>query len=784
MKPLSLYEKSKVTGRTFEIGAPLSLEILVASFALLALLGAQLMLSAAIQGTNYYGVDGNMAQAVILTVFEFGSRFGINNINPLEGVGSQLLPMNAWVNPAYWPFAVADKAVAADLSALVALGIFGTACYIMARCFDVPVLASALAAQLCILLFAPTVLIVQLPTNFCITPGNAVVYAPHMICLGLLGRVEPGSWRSFGLIAAGIFGLLFYSLYCDPLWTMVNGISWSVAFAVVTFGPLRVNTILVRCAALGFSVALLAASGVAEYLYTLSRYTARVQFAEALDRERGFGFASALSYSPNMKYYYLACAFGWLLGLLTLRGRSRLFVTAGVVTCVAYVVYSVLYLLLLNGTWVLPIPIYVEHSVFPLLLATAVAGYWEAVRALIKRLRIAAIRCGIPRVAQLMSPVSQLLAGTVPSTSNVRSRTMSSRRAVMAMSPHGRLMAIALQFIVVGIIPAYAANFALHRAQPYALMFRERWPDESQLSQFFTENIRQVLGQPFRGSVMYWVPDYPTMLTMTRGWTRGVPTANEYGQLVTPQALYFIHVLFKTDVRTNLNWFQPFYGTYSETYWHALQMLGVRYFAGYSRFPEADGLSYRVRTLSHARVGDEPAVWNVYELPHPNVGDYSPTEVLTARSGTDIMAILGRPDFDFTRQAVLPTAIAEKLVPARDMRMLPIRGGLHVSGRSDGTSLVVLPQQFSNCLRARDNRVRLVRTNLMMTGVIFSGDLDTDILFDYGILTPACRAADIADIRRLELKIDLRMAHLSGDRLFPDWSGAMAKIGKIAGSIK
>jgi hypothetical protein len=77
-----------------------------------------------------------------------------------------------------------------------------------------------------------------------------------------------------------------------------------------------------------------------------------------------------------------------------------------------------------------------------------------------------------------------------------------------------------------------------------------------------------------------------------------------------------------------------------------------------------------------------------------------------------------------------------------------------------------------------------VRANLMMTGVIFSGDLNTDILFDYGILTPACRAADIADIRRLELKIDLRMAHLSGDRLFPDWSGAMARIGKIAGSIK
>src|SRR6202011_331938 len=145
-------------------------------------------------------------------------------------------------------------------------------------------------------LFAPMVLLLQLPTVFCLTPGNAVAYAPHMVALGLLARLEPGSGRKISLITAGIFLMLFYSLYCDPLWTMVDGISWSVAFAVVTFGPLRVNTILVRCAALGFSVALLAASGVAEYLYTLSRYTARVQFAEALDRERGLGFASALFY--------------------------------------------------------------------------------------------------------------------------------------------------------------------------------------------------------------------------------------------------------------------------------------------------------------------------------------------------------------------------------------------------------------------------------------------------------------------------------------------------------
>ena len=811
-----------MTVRATKSRTPLSLEILIAGFALVALVAAQWMLSAAIQGTNYYGVDGKMAQATILTVFEFGSRFEINNINPIEGVGSQLLPMNVWANPAYWPFALVDKELAADLSAMVALAIFATAAYLMARCFDVPILASLVAAQSSIVLFAPAVLMLQLPTVFCLTPGNAVVYAPHMVALGLLGRLEPGSWRSFGLITAGIFGLLFYSLYCDPLWTMVNGISWSAAFAFVTFGPLRVKTILVRCAALGFSVALLVVSGAAEYLYTLSQYTARVQFPEVLDRERGPGLASALFYSPNMKYYYLACALGWLLGLLALRGRSRLFVAAGAVSCAAYVVYSVLYLLLLNGTWVLPIPTYVEQCLFPLLVTTAAAGYWGALsaaasasagtitravssapsaqsvrqrartsaRAFVQRIRIAAIRCGVPRLAFLMLPVSRLLSGPeVPVTRNasdVQSALVRLRGRYVASASHARTVAIALQFVAAAVIPAYAVNFALNRSQTYSQMYHERWPNEPALIGFLTDNIRQSAGQPFRGSVMFWQPDYPALLTIANGWVRAIPTANEYSQLVTPQALYFIHVLLKKDVRANLNWFQPFFsdGTYTEAYWNALRMFGVRYFIGYSRLPLAEDLEFPVTTLPHVRLAEEPTAWNIYELTHPNVGNYSPTEVVMAGSGAEIMTILGKPTFDPTQQAVLSTTIAERLVPAREMRMSRTRRGLHVSGRSDGTSLVVLPQQFSNCLRTRDERVRLVRANLMMTGLIFSGDLDTDIVFDYGIFKPACRRADLADMKRLDLKIDLRMAHLSGDRLFPDWKHATAKLGAIAGAIK
>jgi hypothetical protein len=126
-----------------------------------------------------------------------------------------------------------------------------------------------------------------------------------------------------------------------------------------------------------------------------------------------------------------------------------------------------------------------------------------------------------------------------------------------------------------------------------------------------------------------------------------------------------------------------------------------------------------------------------------------PTEVVTAGAGAEIMTILGKPEFDAAQQALLSTPIAERLVTAR-----PRRAGA--------------PRAC----------------NLMMTDLIFSGDFDTDIVFDYGILTPACRRADLADMKRLDPKIDLRMAHFSDNRLFPDWKDVAAKLRAIAGAIK
>jgi len=141
-------------------------------------------------------------------------------------------------------------------------------------------------------------------------------------------------------------------------------------------------------------------------------------------------------------------------------------------------------------------------------------------------------------------------------------------------------------------------------------------------------------------------------------------------------------------------------------------------------------------------------VWRAYELPDPNLGNYSPTQVTIADSAPAILAQLGDANFDFRRNVVLTEGL-EALTPARDLKLTIVRGGVRLSGASDGTSLVLLPQQFSHCLAASDPRVRIVRADLAWAALVFSGKVDTTVTLAYGLFSPRCRRADLADLKRL-----------------------------------
>src|SRR5262249_43249587 len=157
---------------------------------------------------------------------------------------------------------------------------------------------SAIAAQSCIVLFGPIVVLADLAPVFTLMPGFAVVYAPLILALGVLARIEVAGPADFLLRTGCLFLLLLYSIACDPLWSMIGAMSFAAAFAAVALGRLQGRTILLRCAALACCGALLLASGVIEYLYTLSQYTARVYFATRVARPADLIYGSILFTSP------------------------------------------------------------------------------------------------------------------------------------------------------------------------------------------------------------------------------------------------------------------------------------------------------------------------------------------------------------------------------------------------------------------------------------------------------------------------------------------------------
>src|SRR5260221_9049835 len=162
----------------------------------------------------------------------------------------------------------------------------------MAGCFDLPPVPSVIAAQLCVVWFGPIAPLLGFTASFVMMPGLAAVYAPYMLALGLLARLEPGRAQNFLLMTAAIAALIFYSLYCDPLWSVVTAISWAVPFTVVAISPLRIKTIALRFAALAATLALLTLSGPLLYAYTLTQSTARVYFSEAAVRAQNIGYGS------------------------------------------------------------------------------------------------------------------------------------------------------------------------------------------------------------------------------------------------------------------------------------------------------------------------------------------------------------------------------------------------------------------------------------------------------------------------------------------------------------
>jgi hypothetical protein len=148
-------------------------------------------------------------------------------------------------------------------------------------------------------------------------------------------------------------------------------------------------------------------------------------------------------------------------------------------------------------------------------------------------------------------------------------------------------------------------------------------------------------------------------------------------------------------------------------------------------------------------------IW-FYQLPNPNVGNFSPTHVVMAHSASEAVAQIISPTMRLDRDVVLMEPLDAKLVPAEQGAIRFADGQVEVKAKSSGQSLLLLPLQYSHALVAHSTNgsIQLFRANLAQTAILFDGELNATISLDFAIGAVKGKAQDIADLTTLGIGED------------------------------
>jgi hypothetical protein len=272
-------------------------------------------------------------------------------------------------------------------------------------------------------------------------------------------------------------------------------------------------------------------------------------------------------------------------------------------------------------------------------------------------------------------------------------------------------------------------------------------------------------GAPFRGRLMTVVPaDFPgpsdltsfTDVTVHRyrrhlgndhyidAGAFDIPMVNEYGYWAAPPTFAFYRIFFgKEGEGFGRAWF-----VLSRFDLRMARLIGVRMVATDASVIAGGTLVYETRA------GDTDL--RIFRIDDTNVGQYSPTRARPARTAADAIAAMGAPDFDPKRDVAVEGDIPTGLVPAISSIVTVERGPkLVVRAESAGRSLLVLPFEYSYCLRmkAAGDEPQLIPVNLQQVGLLFVERVEAEITYEFGLFGQSrCRGEDRKRADGLQLK--------------------------------
>jgi len=224
-------------------------------------------------------------------------------------------------------------------------------------------------------------------------------------------------------------------------------------------------------------------------------------------------------------------------------------------------------------------------------------------------------------------------------------------------------------------------------------------------------------------------------------WWFDIPTVSEYAQGISRQYIFYV-ANFLSDPCDSSDVSMAFPRVANVD---VLRAMGVRFIV-------IDGPVFNSRTTLLIKESIDGAELYLYEIAQPNLGTFSPVEVDVDSGVAGLRAAVESNPAILASRAFVESAMAGPFVPAREARMIFERGGVRIMASSDGTSMLLLPLQFSNCMHARDPTVRVSRADLMFTVIRFDGRLDARLEWEFDFWRHSqCRMKDVADLRALGL---------------------------------
>ena len=178
-------------------------------------------------------------------------------------------------------------------------------------------------------------------------------------------------------------------------------------------------------------------------------------------------------------------------------------------------------------------------------------------------------------------------------------------------------------------------------------------------------------------------------------WWGHIPTYGEYGQWITRQIRFFERSLmlatpndqFYRD-HMHLHKFDP----------GILHALGVRYVLSESSL-KGRGVKKMVNQTPNNPNPEFHINMNLYELEGANLANFYPTRFMQEKTAAKAASAIRRHTEELGELAVLFDNPPLVEGPALRSMLFPVRDGFSVVAESDGISAILLPIQFSHCLK-------------------------------------------------------------------------------------